>query len=67
MMCTVPVMHDQLENAWHEFWRPGEAFARNAWLKIELDGRAEIIGSATGARDWTKRGHLASPLKAPRA
>ncbi len=48
------------------FRESGETFARHSWLRLPKGSQATVTTSASGARVWIKRNHLATPPLAPR-
>lgn len=48
------------------FQEGGETFARHCWLRLPKGSEAVAASSASGARVWIKRNHLATPPLAPR-
>ncbi len=45
----------------------GETFARQSWLRLPVGASATAVAGPEGATVWTKRGHLARGVSAPRA
>src|SRR6267154_1896497 len=48
------------------FQEGGDTFTRHSWLRLPKGGGALVTSSASGARVWIKRNHLATPPQAPR-
>jgi anti-sigma factor ChrR (cupin superfamily) len=48
------------------FREGGDTFTRHSWLRLPKDSGALVTSSASGARVWIKRNHLATPPQAPR-
>ena len=47
------------------FQEGGDTFTRHSWLRLPKGGGAVVTSSASGARVWIKRNHLATPPQAP--
>ena len=45
----------------------GETFAPQSWLRLPVGGSSAAAAGPEGATVWTKRGHLAGGVSAPRA